>query len=72
MVCEPVYRGKPVNKWKFRGILTVDTNRKEYFKETREGNNLLMEILHPYAIFIAFLYEVETLQNRLIAIQETN
>lgn len=67
MFSYPIIRGKPRLDPDRRiiGILTIDTNRAKYFREDIEAKASLTTLLHPYAIFIALLYEIEK-QQRLL------
>lgn len=63
MVCFPIIKGIPRSRErKLIGILTIDTDRKEYFKDDRTTKAFLSDVFHPSCIFIALLYELERLQ----------
>lgn len=65
MVSEPVHRSIE-SETKFRGVISVDTDIKGYFERTQQFSSWLSETLHPYAIFIALLYETH-MQNELLS-----
>lgn len=74
MVSVPIIKGRPLPApeiGKVIAILTVDTNRKAYFKENdTRYEAFLAHILHPYCILIALFYELETFHSLLKSLCE--
>jgi hypothetical protein len=49
------------------GVLTIDTNREGYFREERQWQSVLANILRPFRLYCALLYELRRTQTLLLS-----
>lgn len=59
MLTVPIYVGEPGTNVPVAAILTIDTNRLEYFMDTKEYMNLWSNLLGPFWSHLSLLYEIE-------------
>ena len=65
MLSVPIYLGEPgTDKQTVIAILTIDTNRLDYFLDTKEYINLWANLLGPYWSHLNLLYEIEEHLNK--------
>lgn len=55
---------------KVLGIITIDTNRKEYFREEREWQQVWSKLLLPFRLYLASLTEMRRTQQILLSVLE--
>ena len=66
IVCMPIVAGPPEPLVrKTIGVITIDTNIKRYFKDNRDYQTFLGNLITPYRLFIAQLYTCQECLDRI-------